>query len=81
MSRNLVSIGKGLEAKPQKQDSSSTGSVRSGDKKRASGSSTSIRSLSSKSDNMSRKDLLAGLPNVKKTPTLSEWTELLDSKR
>jgi hypothetical protein len=29
-------------------------------------------------DSTSRQDLLAGLPNAKRGPTLSKWTELLD---
>jgi hypothetical protein len=68
---------KGLEAKNQSRDSGSPG-TRGGDKRRTSGGA-SKKSLSGKPDSTSRKDSLAGLPNVKRTPTLSEWTELLDS--
>jgi hypothetical protein len=77
MSKNLVSVGKGLEAKSQSRGGTPSSS-RGGDKRRMSGDGASKRSPSGKPDSASRQDLLAGLPNIKRSPTLSEWTDLLD---
>jgi hypothetical protein len=75
-----VSIGKGLEAKSQERDGGSPGGTCGSNKRRTSSSRASKRNPAGRPESTSKKNLLAELPNVKKSPTLSEWTELLESE-
>jgi hypothetical protein len=79
MSRNLVSVGKGLKSNPQKQDGGGPGNICVGNNRRVSGDRASKKSPLGKPDSTSRQDLLTGLPSVKRSPILGKWTELLDS--
>jgi hypothetical protein len=80
MSRSLASDGKGLEAKSQERDGASPGGTHGSNERGTSGSGVSKRNPAGRPESTSKKNLLAKLPNVKKSSTLSEWTELLESE-
>jgi hypothetical protein len=85
MSKSLASIGGGHKNKGQSSGGHRftspgfSGTLGGGDKKQTGGRSSKKSSQDARADAI-RKDLLAGMPNMSKVPTLDEWRALFRTR-